>query len=321
MQREHEKQEKKVKEDAKVRNKLEDLKIKIREQNRKLQKYTKRRKELESLEESERDNDEYLQDLLFEEQLHKDKEKHQTSILSIQKKQHLSRERAEQHHQKTLSLQDIEQERQRESDAKIEFIREKENYERHKKLKEEREKIELLRRETELIKYNPDQEQIELFKSDMKTIDDERAALEHEKMRSSMIRKANNKLLNELLATKTNMAKSLTTDQLNQIQQDIESQTQTIQELYYQNVKNEFLQKGQKNAFEISHIKAANTALENNILAQISTITAHIKNLESQIEALEQRNTQICICSSLVYVTVCMFGKKNILNELFKHDV
>jgi hypothetical protein len=43
---------------------------------------------------------------------------------------------------------------------KIDFIKEKENYERHKKLREEREKIELVKRETELMKYNPDQEQI-----------------------------------------------------------------------------------------------------------------------------------------------------------------
>ena len=96
-----------------------------------------------------------------------------------------------------------------------------------------------------------------------------------------MVRKANNKVLNDLLEVIANKARSLTTDQINEIQQEIESQTQNIQELYYQNTKNELLQKGYKNSMEISHIKAANTSLENNILAQINTITAHISNLES----------------------------------------
>jgi wobble nucleotide-excising tRNase len=44
---------------------------------------------------------------------------------------------------------------------------------------------------------------------------------------------------------------------------------------------------------EISHIKAANTSLENNILAQINNITAHINHLESQLQASKQQNTQI----------------------------
>jgi hypothetical protein len=104
-----------------------------------------------------RDNEEYFQDLQFEEQLNKDKESHQTRILALQLQQHLSRERAEQHQKKTLTLQDIEQERKRKVDAKLELIRQKERYERHKKLREENEKLELLRRETELIKFNPDQ--------------------------------------------------------------------------------------------------------------------------------------------------------------------
>jgi dihydroxyacetone kinase len=127
----------------------------------------------------------------------------------------------------------------------------------------------------------------------MKKIENEPVALVHEKMRSARIRKANNKVLDDLLETKTNLARSVTGDQLNEIQRDIESQTQAIQELYYQNTKNELLQKEYKNAMEISHIKAANTSLENNILVQINNITAHINHLESQLQASEQRNTQI----------------------------
>jgi dihydroxyacetone kinase len=112
-------------------------------------------------------------------------------------------------------------------------------------------------------------------------------------MRNSMIRGANDKLLHDLLETRTNAARSLTGDQLNEIQLDIESQTQNIQELYYQNTKNELLQKGYKNAMEISHLKAANTSLENNIIAQITNIIAHISQLESPLQALQQQNIQI----------------------------
>jgi CYTH domain-containing protein len=43
---------------------------------------------------------------------------------------------------------------------------------------------------------------------------------------------------------------------------------------------------------EISNIKAANTSLENNILAQITNITAHTNHLESQLEASQQQNVQ-----------------------------
>jgi hypothetical protein len=36
-------------------------------------------------------------------------------------------------------------------------------------------------------------------------------------------------------------------------------------------------------AIEIAHIKTGNSAIENDILAQINNITAHINHLESQL--------------------------------------
>jgi hypothetical protein len=48
-----------------------------------------------------------------------------------------------------------------------------------------------------------------------------------------MIGKANDEMLHDMLQTRTNEARTLTVDQLNQIQQDIDAQKQNIQSLYY----------------------------------------------------------------------------------------
>jgi hypothetical protein len=63
----------------------------------------------------------------------------------------------------------------------------------------------------------------------MKNILDENAALEHEKMSNSMIRKANDEVLHDLLEVRTNKARELTAQQLGQIENDIDSQKQNIQ--------------------------------------------------------------------------------------------
>jgi hypothetical protein len=127
----------------------------------------------------------------------------------------------------------------------------------------------------------------------MKGINANKAALEHDKMRSAMIRKADDQVLQDLLEVRTNQARTLTGDQLVQIQQDIDSQKQNIQELYYQNTRNELLSKGQKNIIEVAHLRTANGALENDIRSQLNNVTAHIRNLERQLEELQQRNVQI----------------------------
>jgi hypothetical protein len=46
----------------------------------------------------------------------------------------------------------LEAEQQWESDVKIEYIKQKEEYERHKKLQDTRNRIELLKQETDMIK-------------------------------------------------------------------------------------------------------------------------------------------------------------------------
>jgi hypothetical protein len=131
-----------------------------------------------------------------------------------------------------------------------------------------------------LIKYNPIELQIAIFNWEFEKVTRCRNAFEHEKLRYLMIRKANDDMLHELLETKKNASKILSTDQLNQIQQDIDSHTQNIQALYYENTRNELLSKGQKTIMEVAHIRAANGALENDILSQLNNVTAHIGFLE-----------------------------------------
>jgi prefoldin subunit 5 len=44
---------------------------------------------------------------------------------------------------------------------------------------------------------------------------------------------------------------------------------------------------------QIGHLKSANVALENDVLTQLNNVNEHIKYLESQIQDLQQRNTQL----------------------------
>jgi uncharacterized membrane protein YccC len=53
------------------------------------------------------------------------------------------------------------------------------------------------------------------------------------------------------------------------------------------------LSKGQKTIMEVVHLRAANGALENDILSQLNNVTANIRNLERQLEQLQQQNVQI----------------------------
>jgi hypothetical protein len=184
--------------------------------------------------------------MLEKEQLAKEKEKHQLRINQLERQIQTSREKRALYIERTNTLHNMERERELTSRAKIENIIAKEDLERHKKLREEREKLELTRAEIDMLNYRPNELQMEIFGTDMKGINVNKAALEHEKMRSAMIRKADDQVIQDLLEVRTNQARSLTGDQLNQIQQDIDSQKQNIQELYFQNTRNEMLSRAKK---------------------------------------------------------------------------
>jgi regulator of replication initiation timing len=44
---------------------------------------------------------------------------------------------------------------------------------------------------------------------------------------------------------------------------------------------------------EISHLKSANTTLENDVLTKLNNVTAHINHLETQLQTLQQQNLQL----------------------------
>jgi hypothetical protein len=67
----------------------------------------------------------------------------------------------------------MEKEREQESNIKIEIIKQNEKYERHKKVQEERNRLELLKQETDLIKYNPNEFKIGVFKRKLQKINEE----------------------------------------------------------------------------------------------------------------------------------------------------
>jgi hypothetical protein len=88
------------------------------------------------------------------------------------------------------------------------------NYEMNKKLYEELEKTEILKREPEKLKYYDDKEKINAFISEMETLAMKQAELEHEKLRHSLIHKANAEVLQSTFEARTSGAKVLSADQL-----------------------------------------------------------------------------------------------------------
>jgi hypothetical protein len=177
------------------------------QQEKELYDHIKRLCELKSIEDGVKSNEEAYKKMLDKEHMEKEKENHQFDINQLQRQIQLSKERIVQHRERTLTLPGLEREQALESKAKIDLILAKEDLERHKKLREERNKLELVKQEAHLIKYNPNELQIAVFNCEFKNVAEYRNALEHEKLRYSMIRKANDDMLHELLETKTNASK------------------------------------------------------------------------------------------------------------------
>jgi phage host-nuclease inhibitor protein Gam len=144
-----------------------------------------------------------------------------------------------------------------------------------------------------MLKYNPNELQMILFNREMNKMAKETAMLEHEKYRYSLIRKANDEVLQRVYNTRSSAAKILNSDQLVEMQNDINAQKQNLQELYYQNSRNELLAKGQQKTLELTHTVVANDALKNHTINQINSLTNQIQHLTNQLQELQQQNTQI----------------------------
>ena len=339
LSREFTKRNKLAKEDAKVKEKIKDLKEQEWEQERKLQGYMKRRKELGHLEEYVKSIDEGFEDQTLAEQIAKEKEAHLSHIRAQQRQMQLSQERAEQHAQKAKKLQDLidlqEQEsiqkmqlirtkedyernknfysakvrseqraqklityqnestqHEKEANEKIEVIKAKEEYERKKKLNEEKDKLYMLRLETDNLKYNPNELQTAIYKRDLEKLKTEQTAVENERLRNSIVKEQNDKMLREMAEVKANQAKQLTAQQLEQIQLDLNANQENLRTLFFENTRNELLEHAHKTSMQIGHFKSANAALESDVLTQLNNVNEHIKYLEALIQNLQQQNTQ-----------------------------
>jgi hypothetical protein len=97
-----------------------------------------------------------------------------------------------------------------------------------------------------MIQYNPNDLQIRQFIKEMNKIAKDQASIEHEKLRYSMIGKVNDDILHNILEIRSNTSKLLSSQQIEHMQNVISAQSQNLQELYYQNTRNELLQKGIK---------------------------------------------------------------------------
>jgi hypothetical protein len=162
-------------------------------------------------------------------------------------------------------------------------------YEMNKKLYEEREKNEELKRETERFKFHSTEAQTIKFNAEMEKVATEKSKLDQEKLRASLVRKANDDLLQATYETRINEAKISPPEKIEEWENEIKAQGANLQALYFQKTKNELLAKGQKTLMELSSVTAANSALELDVTNRLETLTNLINNLTDQVNSLQQR--------------------------------
>jgi hypothetical protein len=116
--------------------------------------------------------------------------------------------------------------------------------------------------------------------------------IEHEKLKYSLIRKAYDGILQTFYDIRSSAAKILSSKQIEQVQNEISALSEKLQELYYQNTRNELLAKGQKTEMELTHVTVVNGALKNGIINQINCLISHIQHLATQ---LQHQNNQLWV--------------------------
>jgi hypothetical protein len=131
LHRKWEANDKLIRDDIKVREKIKNLEEKRDQQEKELYRHFHRKKELESIEKGVKSNEEAHKKMLDKEQM--EKENHQFRINQLNRQLELSRERRTQHIERTSTLRGLENEQALESQAKIDLILAKEDYERNKK--------------------------------------------------------------------------------------------------------------------------------------------------------------------------------------------
>jgi hypothetical protein len=131
-----------------------------------------------------------------------------------------------------------------------------------------------------------------VFKRELEKVNKYQAAIEHEKLRNSIFRKQTDDMIRDLTENRANQAQQLSAQQLDQIRTDINTNQQNLQELYFQNTRNEILHKLLKTTILITHLKSANRALETDVFTQLNNVNENIRYLEAQNQNLQQQNTQ-----------------------------
>jgi hypothetical protein len=143
-----------------------------------------------------------------------------------------------------------------------------------------------------MLKFHASEDHFKLFNDEMEKVAKKQVELEQEKLHNSLIRKANDDLLQTTYETRINEAKVLSSEQIEDWEKEIKTQSANLQALYYQKTKNDLLAKGQKVFMKLSSVTAGNSALELDVTNRISTLTALINNLTEQINHLQQRINQ-----------------------------
>jgi hypothetical protein len=165
-------------------------------------------------------------------------------------------------------------------------------YEMNKKLWEEKEKTEMLKRETEKLKFYDNEQEMNEYQTKMMNLTKEQGKAAHDILKYSLIQKANDAAVQSIYDAHISKAQTLTDQQIAEMENEISANGTKLQELHYQRTKNDLLAKGQKTSMELSSIVAANSALETDVSNRINTLTNLINNLTEQINSLQQRINQ-----------------------------
>jgi hypothetical protein len=115
---------------------------------------------------------------------------------------------------------------------------------------------------------------------------------EHDKLKYSLIRKANDTVIQSIYDSHMSKAQTLSGDQLLEMENDIKANGMKLQELHYQRTKKDLLAKGQKTSMELSSVVAANSSLKLDVTNRNNTLVNFINMLTEQIYNLQQRINQ-----------------------------
>jgi hypothetical protein len=102
-------------------------------------------------------------------------------------------------------------------------------------------KTEILKRETEKLKFRETEAQLKKFNDEMDKVAKKQANLEHQIFKNSLIRKANDDLLQSTYDIRISNPKVFSAKKIEELENKININGANLQALHYQNTKNELL--------------------------------------------------------------------------------